>query len=309
MADLANNPQGGEAVVETVTPSTELAESTPASDEISTETTEESTDVEQPEEELDEAEWEGKKYKLPKAVIPGLLRQADYTKKTTEVAERARALEAREQFVTQQASHMQEYVKDQATVQKLDDQLAEYSKVTREQWAELAQKDPGTATRLQLEWQMLRQERETKLAELNQKVTARKAETERAIANRISTEVANLSREIKGYNPKYAEELSSFAQSNVGFTPSEVQAIDRLALGDMSAKIVKLTHLAYTGQKAIKELAALKKAQTNEALQPVAPVGTRATGTVRRTTDSSGDKLSIDEWMRQEAKRTAANRR
>lgn len=47
----------------------------------------------QTEEELEEAEYEGKQYRVPKELKNALLRQADYTRKTQEIAERGKQLD------------------------------------------------------------------------------------------------------------------------------------------------------------------------------------------------------------------------
>ena len=53
------------------------------------------------EEELDETEFEGKKYRVPKELKDALLRQADYTRKTQEVAEIRRAAESERAAIKQ----------------------------------------------------------------------------------------------------------------------------------------------------------------------------------------------------------------
>src|SRR5437868_9942337 len=52
-------------------------------------------------EESDEIEHEGRKYQVPKALKPLLLMQADYTRKTQEVAEQRRAVQAERQALHQ----------------------------------------------------------------------------------------------------------------------------------------------------------------------------------------------------------------
>ena len=47
----------------------------------------------QPEDDTEEVDWDGTKYRIPKALKPGLLMQADYTRKTQELAEQRRHVE------------------------------------------------------------------------------------------------------------------------------------------------------------------------------------------------------------------------
>jgi hypothetical protein len=55
----------------------------------------------------EEVEWEGNQYRLPKGIKDALLRQADYTRKTQEVAETRREAEAAKVAVYQQAQLFQ----------------------------------------------------------------------------------------------------------------------------------------------------------------------------------------------------------
>src|SRR5215204_3179929 len=55
------------------------------------------TEAETEAEELEEIERNGKKYKIPTALKSELLMQQDYTRKTQEVAEQRRAIEAEQQ--------------------------------------------------------------------------------------------------------------------------------------------------------------------------------------------------------------------
>lgn len=75
---------------ETTNPATEV-ESTAASevtDDAPTDVSDEladgdeSTDAEQPDSDVEDVDYEGKKYAVPKEIKDALLRQADYTRKT-----------------------------------------------------------------------------------------------------------------------------------------------------------------------------------------------------------------------------------
>ena len=54
------------------------------------------------EDDLEEFEWNGRKVKGPKGLKEGLMMQADYTRKTQEVANTRKELEARAQRLEQQ---------------------------------------------------------------------------------------------------------------------------------------------------------------------------------------------------------------
>jgi hypothetical protein len=60
-------------------------------------------EVETSDDDSEEVDYEGEKYKLPKKLKDALLRQQDYTQKTQQVAEQRRAIEAQAQQVQQHA--------------------------------------------------------------------------------------------------------------------------------------------------------------------------------------------------------------
>src|SRR5690348_4108431 len=59
--------------------------------------------VEEPAEEFEEFEWNGKQIKAPKGLKDGVLMHADYTRKTQANAEEKRALSAEREALKQQA--------------------------------------------------------------------------------------------------------------------------------------------------------------------------------------------------------------
>src|SRR5215204_4003947 len=63
-------------------------------------------------EEFEEVERAGKKYRIPAALKGELMMQSDYTKKTQEVSETRKALEAREAEIAQQAARVKELSED-----------------------------------------------------------------------------------------------------------------------------------------------------------------------------------------------------
>ena len=62
----------------------------------------------QPEDDTEEVDWDGAKYRVPKPLKDALLRQADYTRKTQELAEQRRTVEQHFTSLTQQAELQQQ---------------------------------------------------------------------------------------------------------------------------------------------------------------------------------------------------------
>src|SRR3954468_9858746 len=119
----ATNPQGGVAEA----PEAPAQEHIP---ETNTETPElaEGEHAEAAVEDLEDIELEGKQYRVPKDLKDGYLRQADYTRKTQEVAEQRKAVEEREKAFQDQARLHQEHIKDVAKLVTLDEQIEKYQK-------------------------------------------------------------------------------------------------------------------------------------------------------------------------------------
>ncbi len=84
------------------------------------------TDETDPEDELEEIERDGKKYKIPAALKSELMMQADYTRKTQELAEQRKAIQEQRSLV-EQASQAE--LNAYASLTNIDQQLAEYQKV------------------------------------------------------------------------------------------------------------------------------------------------------------------------------------
>src|SRR5690348_3643336 len=84
---------------------------------------------EQPQEELDTIEFDGKQYQVPKAIKPGYMMQADYTRKTQEVANQRRELEQAKERLTQQTHATQEEMTARAAAVVIDAQLQQYAQV------------------------------------------------------------------------------------------------------------------------------------------------------------------------------------
>jgi hypothetical protein len=73
--------------------------------------------------EFAEVEYEGKSYQVPPEIKDALLRQSDYTRKTTEAAERTRALEQKElehRFVEDRRKFDDAVKDDVSQLQELD---------------------------------------------------------------------------------------------------------------------------------------------------------------------------------------------
>ena len=76
-----------------------------------------------------EVEYDGQTYSVPAALKDALLRQADYTRKTQEVAEGRKALDADRMAHSRSSETARAHIQDAARIVALNDQLAHYDKI------------------------------------------------------------------------------------------------------------------------------------------------------------------------------------
>lgn len=209
----------------------------------------------------DEIEDGEKKARVPKWVKEGFLRQSDYTKKTQEVAETRKALEAQAQAVAQQAEFIESNRVEIAKLGKIDHDYAE--------WKSWIDANPDQALPADYhKLTTLKEERDQLAASLRQKAHTASVEAQRADAKALEDMRAELPKAIPGYGPEKEREIFTFATTDLGFAPEEIAGV-------RSPKIVKALHLAMLGAKASKAQAtAAKQTQAQKTKPPSTLRGT-----------------------------------
>ena len=96
--EVATNPES-----EVAEQDTSIEDVSESHDDQSEESDIEGAATDEAESEVEDVDWEGKKYAVPKELKDALMRQSDYTRKTQEIAETRRALEAKEAEIQQRA--------------------------------------------------------------------------------------------------------------------------------------------------------------------------------------------------------------
>lgn len=233
----------------------------------------------------EEIELDDLKLKVPKdqaqKVKEALLRQADYTRKTQEVAEARKALESEKQQF-QNAS--QEELGVAATAINIANQLAAFNQVNWDAWEA---EDPFEAQRGWRQFQQLKDTHGQALGRLNQLRTARVSAQQQEIATRVEQTKAALSKDIPGWSEDLKAKLNDFGAKEYGFTA------DELADMNIDPRIAKVLHAAFEHSQAKSKA---KTAQRHLTAQQVEPAAT----TKARTAPPTGldDRLSTEEWMR-----------
>ena len=250
----------------------------------------------QPEDDTEEVDWDGAKYRVPKPLKDALLRQADYTRKTQELAEQRRTVEQHFTALTQQAELQQQTLEHRVNLRTVEQQLQQFQNTD---WSAYSANYGAEATAAAMaSWQQYRDAKAELEGAIAKTETDFRQISERSTANAIAQAEQVLSREIEGWSPQLVKTLAGYAAENFGITPQELR--DSVVNPDGTAdprtfKVLARLHAAET------ELAKLK-AQTQKAQQaakqasvtPAKAVGQRAGGYKPGLDDS----LPADEWLR-----------
>ena len=250
----------------------------------------------QPEDDTEEVDWDGTKYRIPKALKPGLLMQADYTRKTQELAEQRRHVEQHVQSLSQQAELQQATLEHRVNLRTVEQQLQQFSNTD---WSNYSAQYGADATAAAMaSWQQYRDAK----AELEGAIAKTETETrqmsERSSANAIAQADQVLSREIEGWSPQLVQDLAGYAATEFGITPQELR--DSVVNPDGTAdtrtfKVLARLHRAETELAKLKGQATkAQQAAKQAAVTPAKAVGQRAGGYKPGLDDS----LPADEWLR-----------
>jgi hypothetical protein len=268
----------------------ELAAGSEDTDETGDDDGEGNPDADQADDEDDdgeEVEWEGNQYRLPKGIKDALLRQADYTRKTQEVAETRREAEAAKVAVYQQAQLFQSagplLVQQQDAMAKLEelDRTLDFRK--------LEATDPVAAQ----SWWRYREQ----LKEYVGKVGAHIEQTQQQLhfvqqqetARRVENMNRVLTKKIKGWSPELNAKISEHAIRKLGYAPDEVAAISDPRVAETVYKAYKYDELV------AKNKTRPKSATTTK--EPVQPTGKISKGGPGASARKPIDRMSAGEYI------------
>lgn len=207
------------------------------------------------EDDLEEVEWGGKKHRIPKDLKPALMMQADYTRKTQEVAEAARSLSEERAKWTQLS---EDVVAAKIEEKAVKDRLSDIQALSERDWQEIAALDRQNGT---ANYDRLMREMNTLPGKLSALETQSKAKEQEALNQKsearmklIEQGYQTLVRDIPGWGPEYGAKLADFVKTDFGLTPEthgeyfEDPAMVKLAHAAFQAK--NLQAKAKTQQRA-----------------------------------------------------------
>ncbi|WP_133255031.1 hypothetical protein [Phenylobacterium hankyongense] len=229
-----------------------------------------------------EVELDGKVHALPAALKGAFLRQADYTRKTQELAEHRRALEADRQAVAQHAQATNGASGDRIRLAALDHQLESFRGVD---WQAYAAQDPHAAQALWGRFQGMAQARDQLAYAISHHAQRSQLQAAREAAARMAETGQTLQREIEGWSPEVAAKLVEYAQA-FGVTLDELrEAAD--------PRVWKILHRAYQAEQTGQKDGASRAAAQAQAVRPAVLVSGGAAGGGGGVRDELGTK----EWM------------
>lgn len=159
-------------------------------------------------EDVFELEVDGEVHALPGVLKGAFLRQADYTRKTQELAEHRRALEAEREALAQHRRGLDDEAGDRATLAALERHLGEFAGVD---WDVLEDADPRRARALWNSYLETRTLRDEFAYALSHHESVAQLEAARRAAEAMAETGRTLSREIDGWSPDVAARLVDYA--------------------------------------------------------------------------------------------------
>lgn len=227
--------------------------------------------------EMVEVERDGQKYTIPAALKDDFLRQADYTKKTQEVAESRKAIETRLAEIDKATT---DELNARAQVTYLERQKAELEATP------IAGLSDEQIHYLRQQLSFVKQDITDAKEGLKTLTEQRATQMQQETARRMEEADAVLQRDIPGWGAERANALIDFAKKQFGFSQAEIDGIH-------DPKIVKVLNSAFEASKVQSKQQVAQKVQAQTAIKPAATVkgGQQAIRGV-------DDRLSTDNWMK-----------
>lgn len=230
----------------------------------------------------EEVEFEGKKFKVDKEIKDALLRQADYTKKTQEVAEQRRQIEEMRNRTLETAEFQQQILVEVAQVVSIDNQLAQFNNLD---WNRLYSEDPTQAVLLDRQMRDLMGHKQNLVNAITQKEQAQNLKKQQETAKSFQENMAVVQREIKGWSPELKQQLFKYGLET-GYSEAEMNNVQ-------SAAQVKSLHKAYLYDQLVKKQQASAKSKPQSQVAPVTRISAQKAGSTK-----DPDKMTVEEWTK-----------
>lgn len=196
-------------------------------------------DIPPPEDDDEEYDLDGKKFRAPKTLKERMLMHADYTRKTQEAAAIRRELEQQREAVAQQAQQSDEEIQARGQLWQVNQQLEQYAQVNWEAWE---QQDPIDAQRGWRTYQQLKEASAKAESFISQRANERTQTAQRETATRIEQTREYAQKNIKGWTPEIDAKITQYAASR--FTPEQLRAA-------INPEVYQLLYEGWVGKQAL----------------------------------------------------------
>lgn len=237
-------------------------------------------DTPEPEDDSEEIEYDGNKYRIPKALKDGFLMQSDYTRKTQALAQERDAFAAER---TQFGNLSNAEINARASVIAIDQSIEEFKRIDWQAWSRT---DPAAAQAARFEYEELKERRQQAVNAYGQAQQQRQVQEQQETVRRLQQGAAELARDIPGWNQEKATALLDFGVKQFGFSRDEMAAID-------DPRAIKVLNAAFEFVQSSAKQQATAKAQAQQAVKPAAKVGGSSPATGKLD-----DRTSTDAWMK-----------
>lgn len=241
--------------------------------------------VAQPEpDDFEDIEWSGKTFKGPKGLKDGLLMQADYTRKTQEVAATRKELDAEKARIVQQAQATEEELGIRANLHHVNGELKRLESFDWNAYQAMRREDPLGADEAWQYVQHLKGQKADAERHLGDRQRARFEEAQRETAKRFE-ETNAFKKTIPGWSPDMDSKVIDFAKSE-GITNEQLAGV-------MSPAVYKILNLARLGADLMSKQATPAPKPQTPAPQPLAVVGAKSNPTAKK----SLSEMDMDEYV------------
>jgi len=229
----------------------------------------------------DDLEFGFKKYRVPKELKAAVEDwRAATTKKEQSVAEQAKALEAQ---AAKQVEADETELAARAELHGIKAQLAEYAKLTPQDWQAHMLNDPLGTQQAKMHFDLLKEQKAALEGTIEKTQGERTQRAQQLLAKRVEETIAAAPKIIPGWTPENSQktigELVAFAQSE-GIP-------DQVLQDNWSPQLLKLLHRAHLGHNLLTKQATAPKIPTPQP-KPLETVnGTKSAPT-------SGDLAALD---------------
>ena len=228
----------------------------------------------------EQIELDGVRHSVPKALKGAFMMQADYTRKTQEVAELRRAVEAERASIREAGA---EEIGARAQLIAIDEQIARFQKIDWDAWENVA---PAEAHRGWRQYQQLQHSRGQAAEKLKSLIETRGLEQQRKTARLIEQGRAELARDIKGWSDDLAASLLDTGVKQYGFDRAEIEEFT-------DPRMVKVLHDAHQFHLLQRKQKAAEAVSAAQGVRPAARVGGASAPPA-----GLDDRLSAEEWAR-----------